>query len=111
MNATLVAGAIPTHDGRLQDSYRAAGLNVSVPVFNGGLFAARRTESNLRAQAAAKDVEQAAVLVARDVRVAWQQSTTAFKGLALTARLVEQATRSFAWPVPGTSSGSATSSK
>jgi outer membrane protein len=85
------AGVIPSHDDRLRDGYSGVGVNVSVPVFNGGLFAARRTEAGLRAEAAAADAEWLEQLVARDVRVAWLDSVNAFRRLDVTARLVAQA--------------------
>jgi outer membrane protein len=88
-----VAGAVPIHDQRLQNSYSAAGVNVAVPVLNGGLFAARQTDAALRAGAAAEDVKELTVAIARDVRMAWVEADTTFKRLALRMQLVEQAER------------------
>ena len=90
-NVLAAAGVLPSHDARLQDSYSAAGINVSVPVFTGGLLLARRTEASLRADAASKDVDDLTMTVGRDVRIAWLQAADAFKRLDVTARLVEQA--------------------
>ena len=42
---------------RLPETYSAAGVNVNIPVLNGGLFKARREEAESRAAAADKDVE------------------------------------------------------
>ena len=86
------AGAIPEHDHTIpRDNYEAAGLNVNIPVFNGGLFAARRSEALLRAQAADKDVQDLSIQISRDVRTAWLDANTAFRRLSVTAQLVEQA--------------------
>jgi outer membrane protein len=91
-----VAGALPATDPRLKGTYSAAGINVSVPILNGHLFSARRTEAELRAEAASKDVADLTVQVSEQVRVAWLEADTAFRRLDATARLVaevEQALR------------------
>lgn len=85
------AGAIPEHDHTIpRDNYEAAGVNINIPVINGGLFAARRTEALLRAQAADNDVKDLSIQISRDVRVAWLNADTAFRRLDVTAQLVEQ---------------------
>jgi len=50
-----VAGVLPVHPGSLSGTYAGAGLNISLPFLNGGLFAARRAEAEYRSQAAAKN--------------------------------------------------------
>jgi outer membrane protein len=85
------AGAIPTGDPRLPDSYSAAGFNISIPIFNGGLFSARRAEAEQRASAADSDLRELANQVARDVRNAWLEANTAARRLDVTARLLAQA--------------------
>ncbi len=89
-----VAGALPATDPRLRGTYSAAGVNVNVPILNGKLYAAREGEAYSRALAADKDVEDLAVRVTEQVRVAWLEANTAFRRLDVTARLVEQAERS-----------------
>jgi outer membrane protein len=86
-----VAGGLPDADPRLRSTYSAAGVNVNVPVFNGNLYAARRSEAELRAAAADKDLEDLVVQVSGQVRVAWLEANTAFRRLDVTARLVAQA--------------------
>ncbi len=86
-----VAGALPDTDPRLKGTYSAAGFNVSIPILNGKLFAARRTEAELRAQAAQKDVEDLTVQISEQVRLAWLEANTAFRRLDVTARLVTEA--------------------
>ena len=78
-------------DERLPETYSAAGVNVNIPVLNGGLFKARREEAESRAAAAAKDVEDLSVQIARDVRVAWLDANDAFRRLDVTARMVAEA--------------------
>lgn len=91
ISAAAVAGTAPVHDDRIKETYAAAGVNVSIPVLNGGLFGARRAEAESRAAAAAKDVQALAVQISRDVRVAWLEADDAFQRLTLTAKLVSQA--------------------
>jgi outer membrane protein len=86
-----VAGALPDTDPRLKGTYSAAGFSVSIPILNGRLFAARRTEAELRAQAAQKDVEDLTVQISAQVRLAWLEANTAFRRLDVTARLVAEA--------------------
>jgi outer membrane protein len=91
LNAAAVAGVAPIRDDRLPETYSAAGVNLNIPVLNGGLFKARRGEAESRAAAASKDVQDLSVQVARDVRVAWLDANDAFQRLDVTARLVAEA--------------------
>jgi outer membrane protein len=86
-----VAGALPDTDPRLKGTYSAAGFNITVPILNGKLYAARRSEAELRAQAAEKDVEDLSIQVSEQVRMAWLEANTAFRRLDVTARLVAEA--------------------
>src|SRR3984957_904714 len=90
--AAAVAGAAPFRDERLPESYNAVGVNVNIPILNGGLFKARREEAESRAAVGSKDVQDLTVLIGRDVRVAWLDANDAFRRLDVTARLVAQAT-------------------
>jgi outer membrane protein len=91
VNLLAAAGGAPAIDGLLRPTYGAAGVNVSIPVFNGGLFAARRSEAEFRAQAAERDVDDLVLRIARDVRMAWLGANYAWGRLDLTARMVDQA--------------------
>jgi outer membrane protein len=94
VNLLAAAGGAPVVDGPLRPTYAAAGVNVSIPIFNGGLFAARRSEAELRASAAQRDVDDLVLSVARDVRLAWLEANDAWRRLDLTARMVDQANQS-----------------
>jgi outer membrane protein len=89
------AGVLPIRDDKLQGTYSAAGVNVSVPIFNGGLFTARRNQAESNALAANQELRGEEVGIVRDVKVAWLNANNAFRNLDVTARLLEQATRSF----------------
>lgn len=86
-----VAGGLPATDPRLHGTYSAAGVNVSVPLLNGRLYAARQSEAQLRAEALDRDVDDLTLQVSEQVRVAWLEANTSFRRLAVTARLVAQA--------------------
>jgi outer membrane protein len=91
LSAAAVVGVAPVRDPRIQETYSAAGVNLNIPVLNGGLFKARREEAESHAAAASKDVQDLSVQIARDVRVAWLDANDAFQRLDVTARLVAEA--------------------
>lgn len=94
VSLAAVAGLAPIRDPRLPETYSGAGVNVNIPVLNGGLFKARREEAEARAAAAAKDVQDLSIQIARDVRVAWLNANDSFRRLDVTARMVAQANES-----------------
>ncbi len=90
ISALGTMGFVPAGEANIPGRYGAAGVNVSIPVFNGGLFKARQTEAELRLQSARKSVEDLRNRVTRDVRMAWLAAMTAFEQVGLTAQLMEQ---------------------
>lgn len=84
------AGQIPFHDRTLQGDYAAAGFNLNIPIFNGGLFTARRTEAELEASARSRHVQQVRLEITEQVRNSWYQADEAYRSLAVTTRLVAQ---------------------
>jgi len=89
------AGVVPIHDPQLPDNYAAAGVSLSVPLFAGGLFSARRQEADLRARAVEENLRDEENNIVRDVRIAWLNAQNAFDRLGITRQLVENASRSF----------------
>lgn len=85
------AGVTPVHQNNLTNRYAAAGVNLSIPVFNGFLFGAERSEAQARADAEDQRVREVEDQVAHDVRVAWLQASAAFQRIALTDQIVAQA--------------------
>jgi outer membrane protein len=85
------AGFVPAGDAQVPGRFGAIGLNVNIPILNGGLFRARRTEAELRAQSASQALLDLQNRVTRDVRVAWLAARTAFDRLNLTAQVLDQA--------------------
>ena len=92
---TASAGFVPTGQDTVPGRYGALGVNVNVPVFNGGLFKARRTEAEFRSRAAAQNVKDLENRVARDVRVAYLNAMTAYDRVGLSNQLLEQAQLAF----------------
>lgn len=93
ISALGAAGLTPFRQDGLNGQYAAAGINVSVPLTNGNLFAARHAEASLRSMAEAERVRDLENRVARDVRLAWLDAQTAFQRLDLTNQLLEQASQ------------------
>jgi outer membrane protein len=75
----------------LADKYEGVALNVDVPLLNGGLFSARRAAAGYRSIEADNILRDYEAGVARDVRVAWANATTAFQRLDVTAQFLRSA--------------------
>jgi outer membrane protein len=90
LNILGAAGQIPYYDHTLHDDYAAAGFNLSIPIFNGNLFAARRAEAELESQARTRDTQELRLQVSEQVRNAWYRADEAFRSLDVTARLIAQ---------------------
>jgi outer membrane protein len=91
-----VAGYLPeiaqiTLPHVIPDHYEAAAINIHIPVFNGHLFAARRTEALMKAREADQDLRNEEERIARDVRVAWADSTTAYQQIGVADQMENQA--------------------
>jgi len=85
------AGFVPAGYSTIPSQYGAVGLNVTIPLFNGGLFKARTAEAELKARAATQSINDLENRITRDVRVAYLNATTALDRLALTRQLLQQA--------------------
>jgi outer membrane protein len=91
LNLLGVAGLTPYGQDQLANRYAAAGFNLSLPIFEGYLFGARRAEANFRAQGQDQQLQVMRDQVVRDVKHAWLNANTARQNLDLTAQLVAQA--------------------
>jgi outer membrane protein len=96
ISALASVGGIPAYQAPLESRYAAAGVNVNVPIFNGHLFSARRTEAELRAQASEQTLLSLENRITRDVEVALLNAGTAYQRLSVTAELLAQATQALA---------------
>jgi outer membrane protein len=91
VNALAAGGEIPIHDSTIHHDYGAVGININVPIFNGGLYTARAAEAKLEAKAAGKDASLREVEIVRDVRMAWADARDAYLQIDVTQRLVDEA--------------------
>lgn len=73
--------------------YEALGINVQIPIFNGGLFKARREEAHYRAMESDQRLRDEAESVTRDVRSAWAGLSVAYQRLDVTAEMLRAATQ------------------
>jgi outer membrane protein len=71
--------------------YGAMGVNMSVPIFNGFLYAAEASEAKYRAKAATENTRDLRDQVVRDVRTAWLSANTAFQRVSVAEELAKQA--------------------
>lgn len=91
--AVGTVGITPHRDPAIVNQpFAAAGFNVTVPVFTGGLFSSRRSEAMFRAEVAAERLRDLENRVARDVTLAWVQVRTGVQRVDLTRQLLGQAT-------------------
>ena len=95
LSAIGVAGGSPIHDSRLDDSYAAAAVQLSLPLFAGGLYTARQHEAELRAQAESETLRSEENDIIRDVRLVWLNLNSAADELRTTEQLVKHATEAY----------------
>ncbi|MGB9513087.1 MAG: TolC family protein [Candidatus Acidiferrum sp.] len=91
VNALGVVGEAPVRDPNITSWYGAAGVNISIPVFNGFLFNARAKSADLATQAQQKRLQDLQDNLARDVRNSWLETQNAFERLSVTQQLRQQA--------------------
>jgi outer membrane protein len=96
ISAVGSAGIVPIHDPQLPDSYAAAGVILSVPLFAGGYYSAREKAALLQAQADEETVRDLENTVIRDVRIAWLNAQNALDRYHITGQLLENAKQSLA---------------
>ncbi len=93
VSALAAVGVVPVRDNRLNDNYAVAGVNLSLPLFSGGLYKARQEEAGLRAKAADQSLLDAENDIIREVRVARLNVDYTAERVTLTAKLLEHASR------------------
>ena len=95
ISAIGAAGVIPIRDENHLplDNYVAGGVNLSLPIFAGGLHVARQHEAELRAKVAQETLREEEDNVLRDVRIAWLTLSSSGERMKITAQLLVHATR------------------
>ena len=84
-------GRTTVGDSAVYGDYGAAGIDVEVPLFTGGLFSARQKEANLRANAQQKSLEQEENQVVQEVNTSWLDAFTALKNIGVAEQLAASA--------------------
>ena len=93
VSAQAIAGITPVGSSTYftPDWYGAAGVSVSVPIFNGFKFSAEAAEADLRAKASDQRSRQLVDRISRDLRTAWLAASTAQQRMSVTAELLKEA--------------------
>jgi outer membrane protein len=71
--------------------YAAAAFNVNIPIFNGHLFGALRSEATNQASAQERYLADLQNRIVRDVRTAWLNANSAYQRLSVTEQLLAEA--------------------
>lgn len=96
INAFGSGGYSPVRDTtHLEDHYLAGGVNLSLPILDGGLNSAKRSEAELRSQAASEALLDAENNAIHDVRSASLNVAYAAQRLDLTQKLFDNASQSY----------------
>ena len=95
VSAIGVMGNAPIHDDHLNDNYAAAALNISLPLYSGGLYTARQHRAELEASAANEKLRSAEDDVIREVRLAWLNVNSTRQLEQTTEELVRHASEGF----------------
>jgi outer membrane protein len=74
ISAFGAAGVIPVHDNHLQGDYAAAGVDLSLPIFTGGLYTSRARVADLESAKSGENVRDVENNIIRDVRVSYQNA-------------------------------------
>ena len=91
LSAYGAAGASPWHDSHLPDDYAVGGVELSFPLFAGGLYVARQHEAELRAQAEDELLRNLEDDIVRDVHIAWLNINNAREEIQTAQELVRSA--------------------
>jgi outer membrane protein len=91
ITAVGAAGLTPYGADQLAPRYAAAGFNVNIPLFNGHLYGALRSEATAQAQAQEQYLRDLQNRIVRDVQKAWLNANSAYQRLSLTDQLLAEA--------------------
>ena len=95
VSAVAVGGYIPYISNPtstpIPPEYEGVGANVSIPIFNGHLFSARREAAYQRALESDQRLRDEQERISRDVRVAWASANDAYQRIDVTAQFLRQA--------------------
>jgi outer membrane protein len=93
INAMGAAGVIPAGASQFASDYAAAGVNVNIPIYTGGLYTARKREAEYQARAADENLRDEEDNIIRDVQVTKLNLEYTHDRLALTRQLLLNANK------------------
>ena len=73
----------------------AAGVNLSLPLFNGFLFSGRQKEAELKAAIAEQSLRDEEINTIRNVRIAWLNANNAMERLRISEQLLSEARKTY----------------
>jgi outer membrane protein len=91
VSALGTVGLAPVRAPQIMSWYGGAGVNISVPIFDGFQFDARAKAADFQADASRQQLINLQNNVARDVRISWESSRNAYERLDVTKQLSDQA--------------------
>ena len=95
ISAVGMIGDSPSHDSHLPDNYAVGGIQLSLPLFAGGLYMARQHEAELKEKSDSELVRSLEDNIVRDVHIAWLNVNTALEQLRTTEQLVRNAAEAY----------------
>jgi outer membrane protein len=97
ISVLAAAGVIPVRDeAHFEKDYAVAGVNLSLPLYAGGLHHARAQEARYRAEAVEELLRDKENEVIRDVRIAFLNLNKAHEKIAVTEKLLQHAIQTYA---------------
>jgi outer membrane protein len=96
INAIATVGATPVGAAQYfsPDWYGAAGVNISIPLFDGFRFRAQSAEAKLQVNVAAEQIRQHRDQIVQDVQTAWLNANNALQRVNVAAELLQEANMS-----------------
>ncbi|HXN06210.1 MAG TPA: TolC family protein [Nitrospiria bacterium] len=92
ISALAYAGEVPYDPTGLSKSgYAAAGINLSIPIFEGGRIMAVSKSADYIAESAREDVIDKQNSLSKDIRVAWNNVKVAYENIDVVKQLLENA--------------------
>jgi outer membrane protein len=93
INLYAAAGVTPIGDERFSNQYGAIGVNLNIPVLDGGKITALEKGAKFKAEALSEGVTEAENNVTEAVRVAWLNAKAAYENIGITSSLKDAATQ------------------
>ncbi len=91
ISALAAVGGTPVRADQLTPWYGAAGVDLRIPIFNGGLYAARASEADYRRDEYQQRVRDLRNRIAADVHVTYLNLQSAYERITVSDQFLQQA--------------------